>query len=162
MAKRFQFRFDSLLQLRVQERRAAEKEVVDADQAMLILRQQATEVELQRTAARESSNLQRRSSTISVDRLLNEGRYDLQLAAQLRDLKTKVDQIGGERERRLARLRAANAEVRRLERLKERQQAEWKKNQLAAEQSALDEIATARFLRRVRDPSSVLTGNIEE
>lgn len=128
----------------------AGKEVADADQAIQILQQQATGIESQRVAAREASSLQRTSPTVSVDRLLNEGRYDLQLVAQLRDLAAQVDKIAGERERRLGKLREANAEVRRLERLKERQQAEWKKNQLAAEQAFLDETATARFLQQSR------------
>lgn len=140
----------------------AGKEVADADQAIQILRQQATEIEAERAAARESSGLQRNAPVISIDRLLNEGRYDLQLVAQLRELTTKADQIAGERERRLLRLREANAEVRRLERLKERQQEAWKKNQLAAEQAVLDEIATARFLQQSRAPASALTGDNEE
>lgn len=162
MAKTFQFRFESLLQLRVQERQTAGKEVADADQAIGILQQQAAAIEAQRAAARESSGVQRSSSTISVDRLLNEGRYDLQLVGQLRDLATKAEQIVGERERRMARLREANAEVRRLERLKERQHEEWKKNDLAAEQAMMDEIATARFLQQARDPASALAGHLEE
>lgn len=128
----------------------AGKEVADADQAIQILQQQATGIESQRVAAREASSLQRTSPTLSVDRLLNEGRYDLQLVAQVRDLAAQVDKIAGERERRLGKLREANAEVRRLERLKERQQAEWTKNQLAAEQAFLDETATARFLQQSR------------
>lgn len=138
------------------------QEVADADQAIQILRQQTMAIEAERAAVRESSGVQRSSPTISVDRLLNEGRYDLQLVAQLQDLAIKADQIAGERERRMVRLREANAEVRRLERLKERQLEEWKKNQLAAEQAVMDEIATARFLRQSRDPASALTGHLEE
>ena len=150
MAKGFQFRFESLLRLRKQERDVAGKAVGDAEQAIEILQNQVTEISDQRDALRQTSSTWRTSQTIQVDRLMNEGRYDLQLVAQLEDLTTKTKQIVAERERRLVRLQEANAEVRRLERLKERQQAEWKQQQLVAEQAMLDDIAAGRYLRQVR------------
>lgn len=160
MAKGFQFRFASLLQLLRQQRDQAGKEVGDAEQAIRILQQQATDLETERTGVQQVSQSLRQGAELSVDRLLNQGRYDLQLAAQLEDLRKKTKQVEDERERRLTVLREANAEVRRLERLQEKQWAQWQQAEQQRQQAALDDLAAGRYLRRVR--ASELSSTTEE
>ncbi len=150
MAKGFQFRFASLLQLLRQQREQAGREVGDAEQAIGILQQQVTDLKTERAGLQQVSQSLRQGSVLSVDRLLNQGRYDLQLAAQLEDLRGKTKQVEDERERRLAVLREADAEVRRLEKLQEQQWAQWQQAEQQRQQAALDDLAAGRYLRQLR------------
>lgn len=140
---RFTFRFEAILRLRHNERDAARKYVAEAQAALDIMDQRIADVEQQRHELRGQvgGSLVGR---VTVDRLLNRGRYDLQLAADQQELKQQRGQIEVEVERRRQRLRIAEQECRKLERLREIRQAEHCTEQLRLEQSALDEMATLR------------------
>ncbi|QEG42735.1 flagellar export protein FliJ [Roseimaritima ulvae] len=147
----FQFRFDSLLRLRESERDAARQEVADGHQAMGILQQQREDLEQQRQQLRDTAQRRMSEASISVDTMLNQGRYDVQLAAEIQGIASNMAAVEKEIERRQTRLQAADIEVKRLERLRETQQQQWNADQLAAQQADLDEIATLRFARASRN-----------
>lgn len=144
---RFRFRFDSLLRLRESERDAARQEIADAFQAMGILQQQRTDLEQQRQQLRDAAAQRLANSAISVDTMLNQGRYDVQLAAEIQGLTSNIAAVETEIQRRQSRLQAADIEVKRLERLRETQHQQWTAEEQAAQQADLDEIASLRFNR---------------
>ncbi len=144
---RFRFQFDSLLRLRESERDTARQAIADAFQALKILQQQRLELEQQRQQLRAQAQQRLSGSSLSVDALLHQGRYDMQLAVELQGLIANTASVQTEIERRQSRLQAADTEVKRLERLKERRHQEWIDVERAAQQTELDEIASTRFAR---------------
>lgn len=144
---RFRFRFASLLRLRESERDAARQEIADAFRAMGILQQQRTDLEQQRVQLRDAAAQRLANSAISVDTMLNQGRYDVQLAAEIQGLSSNIAAVETEIQRRQSRLQAADIEVKRLERLQETQHQQWTAHEQAQQQANLDEIASLRFTR---------------
>ncbi len=150
----FQFRFDTLLRLRESERDAARQEVADAYQAMGILQQQRSDLEQQRQQLRDAAQRRMTESAFSVDTMLNQGRYDVQLAADIQGLASNMTAVEKEIQRRQVRLQTADIEVKRLERLRETQHQQWTAQQQAAQQAELDEIASLRFTRAQPQPGA--------
>lgn len=144
---RFAFRFEALLRLRENERDTVRGHVADAIQAQSILEQQRDALHQQREESRLQAQRRLASTQLSVDTLLHEGRFDLQLAAEIQGLDTNIRIVQTEIDRRQETLQVADVEVKRLERLREQQYQQWTVAQLAAEQTELDEIAQLRFAR---------------
>lgn len=151
---RFQFRLQTLLGLRESERDQARQAVADAYAALDLLQTQIRDVASQRQQIRDQSQQQMRDAQFPVDALLQHGRYDLQLATQIRGLETNCQTIQAEIERREQALQAADIEVKRLERLRDQQREQWNTAQQAAQQRQIDELAGQRFHRDSRDSRS--------
>ncbi|TWU02092.1 flagellar export protein FliJ [Neorhodopirellula pilleata] len=162
----FQFRFDSILALRCRERDEAGREVGKANEAIRRVDEQIRDLqrqrdEIRRLAAgmfqnhgdgnRESPN----SHGVSIDRALQQGRYDLQLQAEQIGLRSTKETLLKELQRRRDVLVNAEAEVKRLERLRETQKSEYRYLELQREQAESDDLTTARLIidRRNRNRS---------
>ena len=140
----FRFRFESILQLRRRERDEAGVEVGRADEAIARIEAQIDEVRRQREGLRQESE-QRRTGNVSVDGLLATGRYDLQLQASLKSLDGTLGQLMQERQRRQANLVAAEAEVKRLEKLEQQARQVHAEEQQRREQFDADEQSLIRY-----------------
>ena len=153
----FQFRFDSILALRCRERDEAGRELGKANEAIRRVDEQIQELQLKRDEIRklaagmfqnDTDGRPERSSTqsISVDRVLQQGRYDLQLQAEQIGLRATKETLVKELQRRREVLIDAEAEVKRLERLRETQKIEYRYLELQREQAESDDLTTARLI----------------
>ena len=152
----FQFRFNSILRLRCRERDEVGIEVGNANEAIRRIQEQITNVQRQRDENRvQSSGLLESNSanssgsndiTSAVDGIVQRGRFELQLQAELVSLEQTMVTLKQERDRRLDLLVKAEAEVKRIERLRETQQAEHIQAELKREQAEADDMTTARMV----------------
>ena len=141
----FQFRFKTILNLRRRERDEAGGEVAQAHQAIARLEDEIETIrQVRQQLQRETQR--RRLGEVSVDDLLSQGRYDLQLQAQMHSLHATLNQLQVELQRRSQRLVEAEAEVKRFERLEENDLAVYRRELAKREQVELDEAAARRFL----------------
>ena len=143
----FQFRFASILMLRRQQRDEAGGIVGKANEAIERIDQQAEAIDEQRKVARSESHRIREGS-VSVDQLLTAGRYEMQLDADLQSLAQTRTQLVQELERRQQLLGAAEAEVKRFEKLEENERIENHAEMTRREQAELDEVTASRFAFR--------------
>lgn len=156
---RFQFRFESLLTLRGRERDEAGKLVGDANEAIRRVREQINEMQSQRDQIRiaASQSLQQPGRSgegpvnVSVEQMLHQGRYDLQLAAEQAAMEQTCQTLGVELARRQDLLVEAEAEVKRLERLRESQLAHHRQEELKSQQQAADDLTSARITIQKRN-----------
>jgi flagellar FliJ protein len=151
----FRFRLATVLHLRVAARDERRTELGRAQRAAEVLREQQRKINaeiaenqdaLRRLMQRQAAS----SSGVSVDSLLNANRHSLVLKSQLVQLDKQQDQIAAEITKRQAVLVEADRDVRVLEKLQEKQQAEYETRSLALEQRELDEIAVQRSWRATR------------
>jgi flagellar FliJ protein len=140
----FEFRFASILQLRRQERDQAGSAVGQANEAIARVDQQIESIGLERQSLRWSSG-NNRVGSISVDALLAGGRYDLQLQAQIQSLTETRGEMLQELERRQKALTEAEAEVKRFERLEEKERAAYRVQEIRREQAEADEATARRY-----------------
>lgn len=143
--KRFEFAFAPLLSLRTNDRDNARQDVADALQALELLQQQEQEIETQRQTMYQQTQQVMASRTVSVSTLLAQGRYDLQLQAQVQECRHQQQLIEAEVRRRQEKLQAADVEVKRLEKLCQRQHQAWQTRMQAVQQAELDEVASQRY-----------------
>ena len=141
----FKFRFATVLQLREDERDVARASVAEAYEALRQIEIRRDELIAERNSLDRESAL-RRTGILSVDRLLSEGRYERQLAAETTQVIATGVKIEAEIVRRQSLLTEANAAVRQMELLRENELAVWTELQAKIAQANLDEIA-ARGLR---------------
>ena len=136
----FRFRFDAITRLRENERNAARASLAEAIEAMRQIEIRRKEIADERSSL-ERDSAQRRTGTLAVDRLLSDGRYERQLAFDDNQIVAAGQKIEEELLRRQAILAQANAGVRQMELLKERELAAWTFKQDKMEQANLDEVA---------------------
>lgn len=136
----FRFRFDSIVRLRENQRDAARASLAEAYEALRQIESRQQELAEARSALDRESAL-RRTGTLSVDRLLSDGRYERQLAAELAQVAVTAEKIQAELIRRQTVLTEANASVRQMELLKEKEWAAYLVAQEKLAQANLDEIA---------------------
>jgi len=136
----FRFRFDAITRLRENERNAARASLAEAIEAMRQIEIRRKEIADERSSL-ERDSAQRRTGTLAVDRLLSDGRYERQLAFDDNQIVAAGLKIEEELLRRQAILAQANAGVRQMELLKERELAAWTFKQDKMEQANLDEVA---------------------
>ena len=146
---KFQFRFESLLQLYRLRRDQVGAEVGKASAAIEKIDEQLDKLAAERADAIGRSN-QSRQGTISVDALIAHGRYDSILKADLRALSETRAKLEHELGRRRQKLVAAEADVKRYERLEEKQRDSHRLEQQRRQQVATDEAATVQFLMKRR------------
>ena len=154
----FCFRFAFLLDLRCRERDEAGAYVGQATEAILKVDQQIDEVNQQREELKQHQ-ADIRVGSISVDRMLSSGRYDLQLQADLAGLLETKEKLNQEFERRQALLAIAQGEVQRFEKLEERAREDYRAEQLRQEQAESDDRNSAKFLMQSR--ANRLDANVE-
>lgn len=140
MAK-FKFRFDAILRLRENERDAARASLAEAYDALRQIEIRRQELAAERKLL-DAASSQRRSGSLSIDRLLSDGRYERQLAFDDSQALAAAQKIEAELTRRQAVLAAANASVRQMELLREKEIAAWTQAEAKIEQATLDEVAS--------------------
>jgi len=146
----FHFRLTTLLRLRLAERDERRSDLAKALAAAEILRGQHIELETERT---ENLALLREVSSPgggNVDRLIHAHRYAAILKARATQLVAQEAQVEREIERRRQILVEADRQVRVLEKLEARQQAEHRRRADRLEAKQLDEVALTGFDRQRR------------
>jgi flagellar export protein FliJ len=145
---KFQFRFESILQLRRQTRDDAGIAVGQAVAAINRIDQQSQEIATKRDSLRTIG--QQRVGNLSVDSLLASGRYDLQLLAEYEALARTRQELVQELDRRKQILTAAEAEVKRFERLEAKDRQRFLAEQAKLEQAELDDASARRYAMNQR------------
>jgi flagellar FliJ protein len=145
----FQFRFATLLQLHRRARDEAGTEVGKANQAIGRINEQTESLIAERTAMLEQAS-KARIGAVSIDSIMSQGRYDMQLQADMHSLRETRAKLEQELLRRQQRLIEAEAEVKRFERLKENEWKLYRTEQQKREQAEADESAATRFLMEQR------------
>lgn len=140
----FQFRFAALLQLHRRHRDEAGIAVGKANQAIGRIDVEMTQLAERRRQLRNQSSGSR-VGEISVDRVLAHGRFDSVLLADLHSLRETRGQLEQELQRRKQVLIQAEIEVKRYERLEEKDRRGYVESQQRREQAELDEAASVRF-----------------
>ena len=140
----FRFRFESLLQLSRRQRDQAAVDLGQAGEAIARVQSEMEAIESKRLAAREAGG-QARTGEISVDDLLTRGRYDLQLEAEIHSLQQTLRQLEAEADRRRTALVEAEAEVKRFERLQEKDRTQYLAQQRRQEQFEADDDTCRRY-----------------
>ncbi len=137
------FRFETVLRLRESERDQARSFLSEAYEALRRVEERQQELQGERNQL-IADGLRRRTGMLSMESLLSDGRYELQLDAELKQLRDATAQIQAEIERRQAAVTSANTAVRQLEILKEndRKALELKHEQIV--QGYMDEVAARR------------------
>ena len=143
----FKFRFDSLVRLRENERDAARASLAEAYEAMRQIENRRMEL-IKAREALDQESLLRRSGRLAVDRLLSDGRYERQLTAETVQITATAEKVAAELMRRQAILAEANASVRQMELLRDRDFAAYTLAEEKAAQANLDEIAGRRHRTR--------------
>lgn len=143
---RFTFRLLPLLKLREQTRDQFALEVGKAVEAITRVEQQVQELDDQLNEIRQHSAKTLAQAQPSVDRMLAQGRFDMQLRADRHGMQQTLHQLNEELNRRRARLADAEAEVKQLERLRDTQQLAHHEELQRRQQIEMDERASARFV----------------
>ena len=152
--KTFEFRLETLLKIRINRRDELRHEMSDAYRAFAILEQQEAQLEEQKNEVQAEKKELQASGKISVDHVIDNQRFQLLLAAQLRQLGEQKEQVRTEIDVRRSALVEADREVRVLEKLKERKHSRYLQELNREETKQFDEFAVLRNGRttRVEDP----------
>lgn len=126
------------------ERDEAGAAVGQANEAIGRIDDQIESIHAQRQALRKGSS-DNRVGDVSVDTLLADGRYDLQLEADIRALQQTRSELVQELERRQGTLMATELEVKRFERLEEKERAAFYAEASRREQAEADEATARRY-----------------
>ena len=140
-----EFRFKVLLDLRRQQRDEAGAALGQASEAIVNVTTQIDDINRERAALRDTEAVNRQGD-ISVDALLAHGRYDLQLQADIGSLESTVAELTAEMDRRRVKLVEAEAELKRFEKLKENDEAEFRALESKREQAESDEVSNRRYI----------------
>lgn len=149
----FHFRFATLLELRRRQRDEAGAALGQAHEAIRRIDEQVELIRLERLDLRSNGGPSR-TGLLSVDRLLVQGRYDLQLEARIESLKRTREELNQEVQRRLSALVTAETEVKRFEKLEQRDRALDQQERLRYEQAAIEDAISCRSIleRQSRRP----------
>lgn len=137
------FRFDTVLRLREAERDQARSILSEAYEALRRVEERQRELQIERTQL-IADGLRRRTGVLSMESLLSDGRYELQLDSEINQLLDAASQIQAEIERRQAAVTAANTAVRQLEILKENDRLALNQKLERIVQGHMDEVAARR------------------
>lgn len=138
--KGFRFRLQSLLNLRMQQRDQVRISVADATRAIQILEQQVAEKD-QAMAELKQGRIDQLRGTVSVERLLADGRYELVFEQEKASLLEQIVQVGKELDKRRQALQVADQEVKRIEKLRENALLAYQQQQQSRMQAEMDEAA---------------------
>jgi flagellar export protein FliJ len=137
----FKFRLESLMKLRQEDRQQRRFELAEAYKADGILASQADLVTLEITDMRKRCLAAASPGHIDVDRLVAIQRFEQFLIAKSEGLRQRKSRLVEETERRRLALVEADRQVRVLEKLRKRQLAAHRIEELRREVKTLDEIA---------------------
>lgn len=137
----FKFRLETLLKLRENNRDECRARLQQAQEAESILDQQSEELRADIVAARHQSTAAATPGAVNVDALVEYKRYGMVLDSQLRLLSERRKLVADEVFRRREELTEADRQVKVLEKLKQRRQADHARQEHYAEVKLLDEIA---------------------
>ena len=130
------------MKLREAERQQRRIELAEAFHAETLLRQQIEQVHQDIQHIEKRSRVITSPGRVHVDRVLDTHRYKLLLRSQVMTLSQKETQLQTEIEKRRTALAAADRDVRVLEKLRDRRQAEHGEAELKRELQQLDEVTT--------------------
>ena len=140
MAK-FNYRLKTLHKLREIHRDEMQAKLTEATQAQVLLQQEIENVRQEANNLEASHRNLLSHSQADINQLLEFQRYLSVLRAQEATMLGQAEILEAESQRRRQTLVEASRDVRVLEKLRERQLAEHKKDELRAETKELDEIA---------------------
>jgi flagellar FliJ protein len=140
----FTFRLQPLMKLREAERDQCREQLAEAYRADQILSERHEEIVSQMQEAKQLTRSQSQPGEVSVDALMNTHRYEIVLTAQLQQLALQRQRLAEEIERRRQALVEADRELRILEKLRERHEAEFRRQEEKLETRQLDEMALRR------------------
>ncbi len=144
--KSYQFRFTALMDLRRRERDEAGAEMGKVNEAIRRIDQQIDETCQQQQQLRKDNS--QRQGVISVDALLSAGRFEMQLEADRLSLQETRQQLIVEQNRRQNLLVAAEAELKRFEKLDEKERMRFRELALKHDQAELDDDTVRRYTMR--------------
>ncbi|MEM6777797.1 MAG: flagellar export protein FliJ [Planctomycetota bacterium] len=142
---RFVFRLESLLELRRRERDEAGVEVGKANEAIDRIELQVADLDRQLRDSRDAAASVMASPGLSPDRMLQQGRFALQLESERHSLVQTLQQLHTELDRRRSILVTCEAEVRRLERHREVRLLEHQRTLQRIQQRSDDDQAASRY-----------------
>ncbi len=148
----FRFRLQSVVQLRERERDQAAQAYEKAT-----LAQQQLDDEIQRRQqdhdAQQPLQTTDDQQVVDPQRIIESQRYQLVLLQEIAELRTKRQLVDTECERRRQVLVAHEQRVRSLEKLKDKQAADWQAREARGEQIALDQWAGFQYWHNNRPPA---------
>ena len=143
----FTFRLETLWKLRVADRQQRREELAEALEAETLLQTRKEEMGSELKELRKRRAVVSQAGEIDVDALTQSHRYELITQAQIQLLDQRAAQLAVETQRRRQALVEAEREVKTLEKLREKQYAEYVFEEQKREQKELDEIAGRRVPR---------------
>ena len=143
----FTFRLETLWKLRVADRQQRREELAEALEAETLLQTRKEEMGSELKELRKRRAVVSQAGEIDVDALTQSHRYELITQAQIQLLDQQAAQLAVEKQRRRQALVEAEREVKTLEKLLEKQYAEYVFEEQKREQKELDEIAGRRVPR---------------
>ena len=146
MAK-FKFRLATLLRLREAARDDRRAELAEAYRADSILQERSDYVRKELGWLKDQCRQAAGPGTVDVDRLVEAQRYELTLKAQQGQLGRQREAVTAEIERRRETLVDANREVRVLEKLRDKQAGDHRREEIRQEIKQLDEVASQLAVR---------------
>ncbi len=141
----FRFRLAPLLRLHEAARDERRAQLAEAFRAEETLHARMREIERELESLKQECRRSSRPGSLDVDRLIDSQRYELLMLTQRQVLKQHEQTLAEEIERRRAALVAADREVRILEKLREKQKQDHRRQELREEVKILDEVAARRF-----------------
>ncbi len=145
---RFKFNLETLLRLRLLEQQQAQRSLSEAMHAMDILEKRIEQTEQERVSVR--NYIAPQVGKVQLNLLLDGGRYDLLMRAQIAEFENQKVQLNEEVMRRREVLRQADQQVRQLERLKETAKGRFDQEARARQQKELDEVAVQLHQRQLK------------
>jgi flagellar protein FliJ len=137
----FKFRLTTLQRLREVERDDRRSQLADALQAERIIQERIDELDQEADAVRQMVKRAAGPGKLNVDQIMNSQRYEAQLRAERVSAEDRRQLILQEIERRREALAHADREVRILEKLREHQWDNFRKDEQKKEQRLFDEMA---------------------
>jgi flagellar FliJ protein len=146
---RFTFRLEPLLKLRQSRRDECRAALAEAYRVDEVLRKQFDGLERELAALREYCRQKSTPGGVDIDRLVEAQRYELVTRAQQQSIAQQRETVAAEIERRRQALMEADREVRVLEKLRERQAEQHRREEELREAKRLDEVATQQTYRNM-------------
>jgi flagellar export protein FliJ len=138
----FRYRLATLLRLREATRDEKRTQLADAQRAARILEDQISEIDAEFSDSRQQSQTATRPGEINVDHLIQVHRYERVLQAQRAAIVSQLKLVTAEIDKRRLALVEADRQVQVLEKLRERQLAEFTHAENQRDQKLMDEIAS--------------------
>jgi flagellar FliJ protein len=149
MAK-FKFRLESLWKLREAERDERRAQLGEATRARQVLAEQLDEKTAELEQLRTRYGDAAAPGRVEIDRLLHAQRFEVVVRGELDGLRQQTRMLDEEIERRRLALVEADRQLRVLEKLKEKQQERFRREQDRREMKELDEMAARRPTSELR------------